>query len=63
MYVGLSIAYLGEAFIQRHAIPIILLPLVIAHVNYLVIPLEESRLRAAFGDEYERYTEKVRRWL
>jgi protein-S-isoprenylcysteine O-methyltransferase Ste14 len=63
MYVGLSIAYLGEALIQRQAIPAILLPLVIAHVNYLVIPLEESRLRGAFGDEYERYTERVRRWL
>jgi protein-S-isoprenylcysteine O-methyltransferase Ste14 len=63
MYVGLSIAYLGEAMIQHQAIPVVLLPLVIAHVNYFVIPLEESRLRSAFGGEYERYTERVRRWV
>lgn len=63
MYVGLSIAYIGEAMIQHQAIPVILLPLVIAHVNYFVIPLEESRLRSAFGGEYERYTERVRRWV
>jgi protein-S-isoprenylcysteine O-methyltransferase Ste14 len=63
MYVGLSIAYLGEALIQRQAIPVILLPLVISHVNYFVIPLEESRLRSVFGSEYERYTERVRRWV
>jgi protein-S-isoprenylcysteine O-methyltransferase Ste14 len=63
MYVGLSIAYLGEALIMHKAIPVILLPLVIAHVNYLVIPLEESRLREVFGEEYVRYTQRVRRWL
>lgn len=63
MYVGLTIAYLGEAFIQHQVIPAILLPLAIAYLNEFVIPLEEDRLRAVFGDDYERYAGTVRRWL
>jgi protein-S-isoprenylcysteine O-methyltransferase Ste14 len=63
MYVGLAVAYLGEACIQHQVTPAILLPLVIAYLNRIVIPVEEDRLRAVFGPEYERYTERVRRWL
>ena len=63
MYVGLAIAYLGEACIQHQVIPVILLPLTIAYVNQVVIPVEEERLRAVFGPEYEHYTGRVRRWL
>lgn len=63
MYVGLTIAYLGEAAIQHQVIPVLLLPLTIVYLNRVVIPVEEERLRAVFGDEYVRYTERVRRWL
>jgi protein-S-isoprenylcysteine O-methyltransferase Ste14 len=63
MYVGLSIAYLGEAAIQHHVIPVILLPLTIAYVNQVVVPLEEERLRAVFGHQYQQYAARVRRWL
>ena len=63
MYVGLSIAYLGEAGILHQLAPVILLPLMIVYLNQVVIPLEEERLRAVFGDEYERYRARVRRWL
>jgi protein-S-isoprenylcysteine O-methyltransferase Ste14 len=63
MYVGLTLAYLGEAGILRQIWPVILLPLVVAYVNWIVIPVEESKLREVFGEEYERYQKKVRRWL
>lgn len=63
MYVGLSVAYVGEAGILHHIIPVILLPLTIAYVNRVVIPVEENLLRAVFGAEYERYANRVRRWL
>jgi len=63
MYVGLSIAYLGEAAILHQIIPVIFLPLVILYLNQAVIPLEEDRLLAAFGPAYERYRTEVRRWL
>jgi len=63
MYVGLSVAYLGEAAILHQVVPVVLLPLTIAYLNRVVIPLEEERLHAAFGAEYEQYQNDVRRWL
>jgi protein-S-isoprenylcysteine O-methyltransferase Ste14 len=63
MYVGLSVAYLGEAAILHQIVPVLLLPLTIAYLNGAVVPLEEERLRAVFTAEYDRYQSRVRRWL
>jgi protein-S-isoprenylcysteine O-methyltransferase Ste14 len=63
MYIGLIVAYLGEAGILRQVWPLFLLPLTVAYVNWIVIPLEESKLKEVFNEEYERYRMKVRRWL
>ena len=63
MYLGLSVAYVGEAGILHQMIPVILLPLIIAYLNRVVIPVEEKRLQAEFGVEYEDYTKRVSRWL
>jgi protein-S-isoprenylcysteine O-methyltransferase Ste14 len=63
MYVGLSVAYLGEAGILHHVWPVLLLPLTLVYVNRVVIPLEEAKLTEAFGEQYELYCGKVRRWF
>jgi protein-S-isoprenylcysteine O-methyltransferase Ste14 len=63
MYVGLSLAYLGEAGLLKQLYPVLLLPLVIAYLNWTVIPVEEARLKEVFGDTYDRYRSSVRRWL
>ena len=63
MYVGLTIAYIGEAAIQRQIVPLAMLILVLAYVNWVVIPVEERRLREVFGPAYDAYRAKVRRWL
>lgn len=63
MYVGLTLAYLGEAGLLKQAWPVVLLPLVVAYVHYIVIPVEEARLREAFPEEYEQYRTRVRRWV
>jgi protein-S-isoprenylcysteine O-methyltransferase Ste14 len=63
MYVGLSVAYVGEAAILHQIVPVVLLPLTIAYLNRVVIPVEEERLHAVFGVQYERYQNDVRRWL
>jgi len=63
MYVGLVCAYLGEAGLLKQPWPIALLPLTIAYLNGIVIPVEEGRLREAFGGSYEAYRASVRRWL
>jgi protein-S-isoprenylcysteine O-methyltransferase Ste14 len=63
MYVGLSLAYLGEAGLLHQMWPAILLPLTIAYVNWTVIPLEESRLEEVFQDQYRQYRSRARRWI
>jgi protein-S-isoprenylcysteine O-methyltransferase Ste14 len=63
MYVGLTLAYLGEAGILKQVWPVILLPVVLAYLNWIVIPLEEARLTEGFQGDYERYRARVRRWI
>ena len=63
MYVGLTLAYLGEAGLLREFWPLAVLPLVLAYLEWMVIPLEETRLLETFGAEYERYRGRVRRWI
>jgi len=63
MYVGLATAYLGEAFLLRQVWPAALLPIVLAYVNWVVIPVERARLTEVFGAEYDAYQRRVRRWL
>lgn len=63
MYVGLTIAYLGEGLLLRQLWPIVLLPFVIAYVNWIVIPLEEAKLHEAFGGQYDQYRARVGRWV
>jgi len=63
MYIGLTLAYLGEAGILGQAWPIAFLPPVLAYLNWVVIPVEEARLTEVFGSEYDQYRAKVRRWM
>ena len=63
MYVGLVVAYLGEAGISKHAWPILFLPFIVAYLNWIVIPVEEARLTEVFGVDYEQYRARVRRWI
>ena len=63
MYVGLAVAYLGEAILLHQGWPPVLLPLVFAYVNCIVIPVEEAKLTEVFGAEYGSYQRRVRRWL
>jgi protein-S-isoprenylcysteine O-methyltransferase Ste14 len=63
MYVGLSLAYLGEAGLLHQMWPAILLPLTIAYVNWTVIPVEEAKLDEVFPDQYRDYRSRVGRWI
>jgi protein-S-isoprenylcysteine O-methyltransferase Ste14 len=63
MYVGLTLVYLGVAGTRAEIWPVIVLPVMLAYVNFVVIPLEERHLRDAFGDAYAHYGARVRRWL
>jgi Putative protein-S-isoprenylcysteine methyltransferase len=63
MYVSLLLAYLGEAAFLNQIGPVIIVPLLLAYVDRVVIPLEESVLRKDFGEEYNLYCGRVRRWI
>jgi protein-S-isoprenylcysteine O-methyltransferase Ste14 len=63
MYVGLTLAYLGEAALLRQGWPVLVLPLVLAYVNWGVIRVEESKLEETFPSQYPAYRAKVRRWI
>jgi len=63
MYLGLAIAYVGLALMFGWLGPLVLLPLPLIFLNALVIPFEEDRLRGEFGDTFDAYCRRVRRWL
>jgi protein-S-isoprenylcysteine O-methyltransferase Ste14 len=63
MYVGLILAYVGEAGILRQVWPMLLLALIVAYLNWVVIPVEERKLTEVFGEAYKQYQGRVRRWL
>lgn len=63
MYVSLTLIYVGEALAWGQPWPLVTLLAVLAYMNGVVIPYEESRLRAAFGAAYEEYCERVARWI
>ena len=60
---GLTIADLGEAFLLRQAWPAVPPPVVLAYVNWVVIPVEQVRLTDVFDADYVAYQRRVRRWL
>jgi len=63
MYISLAMAYLGECGILKQLWPLTLLPFTIAYLHWIVIPLEEARLREVFGEDYEQYRARVHRWI
>jgi protein-S-isoprenylcysteine O-methyltransferase Ste14 len=63
MYLGMGCAYAGAALAAEALWSLALLPLVLLIVDRVIIPREEAHLAAMFGEEYERYRGRVRRWL
>jgi protein-S-isoprenylcysteine O-methyltransferase Ste14 len=63
MYFGLICLYLGLALWFGVFWALILLPAVIAAMQYYVISREEQYLERKFGEEYLRYKARVRRWI
>ncbi len=63
MYLGLVTLSIGIAFcvgsLPMFAVPV----LVFAVANSVHIPFEEAKMRRQFGQAYENYTARVRRWI
>ncbi len=63
MYVASICLYLGVSVIGNALWPLILLPIPLAFLRAITIPVEERTLAEAFGAEYLAYASRVRRWL
>ena len=63
MYVGLTLAYAGFALHVNSLWPLLTLPLALWALWKLIIQKEEAYLAGAFGDVYDEYRSRVRRWL
>lgn len=63
MYLSLLFLYSGLAIFFGNWWTFVLIPLLIAVIQLYVIKREETYLRHAFGERYEAYTKRVRRWI
>ncbi len=63
MYTGMALAYLGGAIGINSVWALVLFPFVIATLSRFVIAKEERYLSSAFGEGYDSYRRRVRRWI
>lgn len=63
MYLGVILILIGEAVFFQSANLWGYLLFVFVAFNIFVIHVEEPRLRKDFGEEYNLYCQKVRRWI
>ena len=62
-YVALTMIYAGIAALRNALWAILLLPLVLYVIERKVIEREERYLERTFGEEYQAYKVRVRRWV
>jgi protein-S-isoprenylcysteine O-methyltransferase Ste14 len=63
MFVGFSGIYVGLAVLLNMVWPLVLLPFVIVILTRTVIRHEERYMAMEFGDPYQSYCRRVRRWM
>jgi protein-S-isoprenylcysteine O-methyltransferase Ste14 len=63
MYIGMACAYAGAAVAAGALWSLALLPGVLFVIDRAIIPREERHLTESFAEEYERYRQRVPRWL
>ena len=63
MYFGLSVMFIGIAVAAGSWSLLIAYLAWFSYLEFYAIPHEESYLKRAFGQEYENYCKKVRRWI
>jgi protein-S-isoprenylcysteine O-methyltransferase Ste14 len=63
MYLGLIVAALGMAAFAGYWLMLAAPLAVFLTANYVHIPFEEAKMRRQFGEDFDAYAGKVRRWL
>jgi protein-S-isoprenylcysteine O-methyltransferase Ste14 len=63
MYLAMTVFCVGGA-LWFGRLPMLLAPVVMfAVANWVFIPFEEAKMRRQFGDAFNAYTKRVRRWI
>ena len=63
IYVADMLVYLAVTVLMGSLWPVFFIPLVWVIMRYAVIAHEEAHLQAKFGEAYQQYCARVRRWL
>lgn len=63
IYLGFTLVAAGIAIATRSGWTLLLLPLVVGAIGRLVITCEERELAARYGQEFQRYRVRTRRWI
>lgn len=63
MYLGMLLALFGVDVLTGTFEGLAFVALYFAVANWWYIPYEEERMQAVFGDKFEDYRNKVRRWV
>jgi protein-S-isoprenylcysteine O-methyltransferase Ste14 len=62
IYVGHSLVHVGGSVLVDSVWPLVTLVPLLFYLRH-VVRQEEARLEALFGEQYDRYRQRVRRWL
>jgi protein-S-isoprenylcysteine O-methyltransferase Ste14 len=63
MYLGLTLASLGAAVWFGRPLMYLAPVLMFAVANWVFIPYEEAKMRRQFGEAFDAYCKRVRRWV
>lgn len=63
MYLGLVLILLGWALYLSHLLAFMLLPVFVLYITRFQIQPEEKVMMQKFGNDYQAYLTRVRRWL
>lgn len=63
MYLGFVAILLGITFLLRSISPYIVVFVFVVLIDRMFIQIEEGMLEGKFGDEWEQYRSRVRKWI
>lgn len=63
MYLGVTIALLGAAIFTGSLVNFIFPVLFMVMMDRVYIPVEEANLQREFGEQFEAYKKRTKRWL
>jgi protein-S-isoprenylcysteine O-methyltransferase Ste14 len=63
MYLGMSVFFIGTGVATGSYWILIAYFILFLYFNFYIIPREEAYMNRAFGEKYQDYCKRVRRWL